>query len=266
MSGIRLRLLPSSPVDPGTIQTLTSILVDDHIAIDAGSLGLGCDPEALRTVDHVFLTHSHADHVMTLPVFLETRDAGDDPGFSLYASPETLYSLERDLFNDRVWPSLERFAWSENRRWHALAPGVPVSAAGYTVTAAVMNHPVPTYGYVIEKDGIAVAVAGDTGPTRDLWELAGRTPGMAAVVVECSFPDALEDLARVTGHLTPSLLAREVEFMPPGVPVWVHHVKPRFREQVVEELGRLDPSRIRLLPPDREVRAGSPAPDAASTG
>ena len=266
MSGLRIRLLPSSPVAPGTLQTLTSILVDDHIAVDAGSLGLGCEPGRLRSVDHVLLTHSHADHVATLPIFLESRDAGDDPGFSLYASPETLRSLETDLFNDRAWPSLERFAWTENRRWHALAPGTPVEAGGYRITAAAMNHPVPTYGYVIEKDGTAVAIAGDTGPTRDLWTLAADTPGLGAVVVECSFPDELEDLARVTGHLTPSLLSREIEHVPGDVPVWVHHIKPRYRDAVLEQLGRLGRSRVHPLLPDREERVQAPYGRFSSTG
>ena len=81
--------------------------------------------------------------------------------------------------------------------------------------------------------------SGDTGPTERLWEVARDLGNVRAIIVETSFPNRLEGLAAVSGHLTPARLARELDKMPP-CPVWVYHIKPMFYDETVEELARLD--------------------------
>ena len=87
--------------------------------------------------------------------------------------------------------------------------------------------------------------SGDTGPTDRLWELARALGDVRAIIVETSFPDRLEALASVSGHLTPSLLARELDKMPP-CPVWVYHIKPMFYDETVDQLDQLD-GHVRVL-------------------
>ncbi len=49
----------------------TSFLIDDNILIDAGT-GVGdLTLEEMRQIDHVFLTHSHLDHIAALPLMLD---------------------------------------------------------------------------------------------------------------------------------------------------------------------------------------------------
>ena len=67
---MRVRLLPSAPGRDEGAQFLTTFLVDDAVAIDAGALGLFGHPREQAAVKHVFLTHSHADHIATLPIFV----------------------------------------------------------------------------------------------------------------------------------------------------------------------------------------------------
>ncbi len=67
---MRVELLPSS-VPASEAQFLVSFLIDDTVAIDAGSLGLLADLDRQRGVRHVFLTHEHVDHIASLPIFLE---------------------------------------------------------------------------------------------------------------------------------------------------------------------------------------------------
>ena len=50
----------------------TSLLVDHDILIDAGT-GLSDLPlDELAAIDHVFITHSHLDHIAALPLMVDS--------------------------------------------------------------------------------------------------------------------------------------------------------------------------------------------------
>jgi 3',5'-cyclic-nucleotide phosphodiesterase len=114
-----------------------------------------------------------------------------------------------------------------------------------TVVPIMVNHTVPACGFIVHDGEGALVFSGDTGPTDRLWEVARGLGDVRAVIVETSFPDRLEALAAASGHLTPGLLARELDKMPP-CPVWVYHIKPMFYDETVEELDKLD-GRVRVL-------------------
>ncbi|MGH7331345.1 MAG: MBL fold metallo-hydrolase, partial [Candidatus Rokuibacteriota bacterium] len=75
--------------------------------------------------------------------------------------------------------------------------------------------------------------------------------GLRAVILECTFPNRLAALADVSRHLTPALVQREMDKLPPNVPVWIFHIKPPFLQEVTEELARLNDARIVLLEQDK---------------
>ena len=47
------------------------------------------------------------------------------------------------------------------------------------------------------------------------------------------------------------LIAREIEKLPPSVPIWIYHIKPQFHDEIAAELSRIDPARITLLEQDK---------------
>jgi hypothetical protein len=50
----------------------------------------------------------------------------------------------------------------------------------------------------------------------------------------------LEEAARITGHLTPGLLEEEVKKLKrDDVEIYVSHIKPVFRKEVVADLRKL---------------------------
>ena len=70
---MKITLIPSS-VSGGADadnQYLTSFLVNDTVAVDAGSLGFYGTPREQARIRHVFLTHTHIDHIASLPIFVE---------------------------------------------------------------------------------------------------------------------------------------------------------------------------------------------------
>jgi ribonuclease BN (tRNA processing enzyme) len=236
---MRIRILPSAPGAPGGCQYLTSFLVDDVLAIDAGSLGLYGTPDDQARVRDVFLTHSHADHTGSLPVFVENAYEGREDCVVVHGHRTTLTSLRKDVFNDRVWPDFLAFP-ADAPAFLALSelePERPVEACGLRVTPVATHHTVPTLGYVLEDArGAAVVIAGDTSATERLWQVARARPGLKAVFLEASFPDELEDFARQTGHLTPRAFAAELDKLGREVESVAVHIKQRSREQTVEQL------------------------------
>ena len=50
----------------------TSFLIDDDILLDAGSGVSRLSRAALARIDHVFITHSHLDHILSLPLLLDS--------------------------------------------------------------------------------------------------------------------------------------------------------------------------------------------------
>ncbi|HKI16603.1 MAG TPA: 3',5'-cyclic-nucleotide phosphodiesterase, partial [Isosphaeraceae bacterium] len=210
---MKITLVPSavSAGDGGRGTFVSSYLIDEVIAIDAGGLGFLGDLATQFRIEHIFLTHSHLDHIASLPIFLETVFQSSDKCVTVHASDDTLSSLRRDVFNDRVWPDFLRM--SENGmpfvKIELLEAGRPVEVAGLRFTPIPVDHAVPTLGFLVEAPGVAVAIPSDTGPTTTFWQLAGEAANLKAVFLDASFPDAMENLALTSKHLTPKLFAAE---------------------------------------------------------
>ena len=94
---------------------------------------------------------------------------------------------------------------------------------------------------------VRVVEVRDTGPTERLWRAARGLRGLRALVIECAFPNRLEGLAATSRHLTPSLIQRELDKIPPDLPIWIFHIKPQFYQETVEQLARIDSPRIQVL-------------------
>jgi cAMP phosphodiesterase len=243
-----VRLVPSSDGSTQPRQHLTSLLVNDQVAFDSGSLGLLSPFQAQAAVRHVLISHSHIDHLATLPIFL---DNVFKPGSAhtcprLYASAVVWDTLHKDIFNDRVWPDLERIAKAESRFFepHLLNPEQTLEVAGLRITPVEVNHTVPTLGFLVEDERSAIVIASDTAPTERLWELASRQPfrsKLGAVFLECSFPDAMATMASRTGHQCPATFASQIAKLQNGPPFHTIavHLKAPLHDQIVTELRRL---------------------------
>lgn len=234
--------LPSGlcPAHAHEHQFLTSYLVGEHLAIDAGSLGLDA-ALAPQRIQHLLISHSHLDHIASLPIFLEGIGGNGMQRLTIHAHEAVLDCLRRDVFNDRVWPDLIALSGDAGPWFHLapLRPGEPIELAGVRVTPVAMDHVVPTLGFIVEQHAAAVVVASDTGPTEALWHRARRLANLRGVFLEATFPDAMLDFARLTKHLTPALFARELAKLDRPVRTVAVHIKVAYYAQVVAELAAL---------------------------
>jgi ribonuclease BN (tRNA processing enzyme) len=247
---MRVELLPSSlPVSES--QFLVSYLVNDTVAIDAGSVGLLADLRRQQAVRHVFITHEHLDHIASLPLFLENVY---DPGpecVEVLASGAVLRFLHDDIFNGRVWPDFFQLSRPEDAFVQAtpLEPMVPVRRAGLSFTPVPVSHCVETIGMVVDDGTAAVAFPSDTGPTEALWRFLAGVPRLKAVFLEASFPASRAELAAVTGHHCTTTFAAEITRLERDVRWIVVHRKPRFAAEIARELDEMGLRGVELVRP-----------------
>lgn len=237
---MKITIQPSA-AGGGPQQFLTTVLIDGRIAIDAGCLGFHGEPRGQVKVRHVFLTHSHADHVCSLPLFVTHVTDCEAPPVTIYGSAPTLESVRDDIFNGRAWPVLDRMVSNGTQRVRlaVLAPEQTVAVDGYRVTAVPVDHVLGTFGYIVDDGRTAVALSSDSRATDAIWRIASAIPHLKAAFIGVAFPDARKDLAELAGHMTPASFAREAAKLPPTVAIVVLHMKPVYHAQIVEELERL---------------------------
>lgn len=251
---MRIRLLGSATGDESALQYLSSYLINDSVAIDAGSIGICGTPAQQRQVRNIFLTHSHIDHIATLPIFLDNIfEPGRDP-VVVHGHTQLIADLQRHVFNDVIWPDFVRLSQPgrEFLRLNTLEAEVPYSVDGLTITPVLVNHLVTTHGYIV-TDGFSTVVFGaDSGPTDRIWELAAGSPGPCSVILEACFPNAMHHLACISKHLTPELFAAEVAKMPALKTIIAVHIKATRRADVTSELNALGIDNLVIGMPDSD--------------
>jgi ribonuclease BN (tRNA processing enzyme) len=222
-------------------QFLTSFLVNDRLAVDAGSLGFYGTPPDQARVRHVLLSHLHIDHIASLPIFVENAYEGKGECVTVHAYADVLDGLRQHVFNERIWPDFMKLSRNQAPflKLEPLEPGRTIELDGLRITPVPVNHVVPTLGYVIADDTATVVFPSDTGPTDAIWEHANAAANLKAVFLEATFPNDMAGLAQLSKHLTAATFAAEARKLHRTVPLIAVHIKARFYDQVVRELQAL---------------------------
>jgi len=223
--------------------------VNDALCVDAGAVTDALSLEEQERVRAVLVTHSHMDHVASLPFLVENVFGRTRGPLEVLAPESVLDALRTHLFNDALWPDFSRIEGraGPSVTFRAVPVGAPFSADGLMATAVKVSHVVPTYGYVLADERAAVVFSGDTGPTDEIWSEARRTPNLKALFVECSFPTDMQPIADVSCHLTPTTLRAEMEKFPKDVPIYLYHMKPPALDRLTAEIAALGDPRLVVL-------------------
>ncbi|HNU12003.1 MAG TPA: 3',5'-cyclic-nucleotide phosphodiesterase [Rubrivivax sp.] len=224
----------------------TSFLVDETILIDAGT-GVGdLTLDEMVQIDHVFLTHSHLDHVLAIALLADSvtraRRARRRPPIQVHALRETLEALRTHVFNGVIWPDFTRLP-EPAAPVLALVPiglGQCVQAGGISVEALPASHTVPALGYAVSdparSDRGAWVFTGDTGPNPELW-VRLESMKVHSLVIETAFRDDERVLAEISQHLCPARLRGELEQLRTPTDVYITHVKPGELDAVMSAIA-----------------------------
>ena len=246
---MRLRVLGCSGGIGGELRT-TTLLLDHDTLIDAGTGAGDLSVNELAQIDHIFITHSHMDHVASIPFIVDTVGWMRSRPLTLHATPETIAILKEHLFNWKLWPDFSRIpdATRAFMRYEAVVPGVAVALDGRRITPLPANHVVPAVGYQLDSGKASLVFTGDTTSNDALWPLVNQITNLKYLIIETALSDREEDLARLSKHLSPSLLAQELAKLKLTPEIYITHLKPREAELIMQQvLVRVKERRPKML-------------------
>ena len=235
---MRIKVLGCSGGIGGDLRT-TAMLVDDDILVDAGT-GVGdLSIEQLAKIDHIFVTHSHLDHVTSIPFLVDTVCWMRTSPVTVHATAATLQILKDHLFNWKIWPDFSQIPNVEKpfMVFSEITIGVTVDLQGRKFTAIPANHVVPAVGFLVDSGQASLLFSGDTTTNDDLWAVANTTANLKYLVIETAFSNAERAIAIASKHLCPSMLADELSKLTKSVEVFVTHLKPGEVQLTMNEIA-----------------------------
>lgn len=228
----------------------TSMLLDEDILIDAGT-GVGeLDFDKLMYIDHIFITHSHLDHVVSIPFLVDTVGCMRDKPITIYATHSTLEILKQHLFNWAIWPDFSQIPDSRTpyMRYESISIGETIDLQGRKITPLPANHTVPAVGFQLDSGQASLVFTGDTTTNNALWEILNKIENFRYLIIETAFCNQKKDIAIRSKHLCPSMLAEELEKLEQDVEIYITHLKRGEAELTMREIkacaGKFNPRRL----------------------
>ncbi len=216
----------------------SSYLIDHDIVLDAGS-GVGVlTLKEMRQLTHIFITHSHIDHILSIPMLVDTlySDLRKQP-LTIYARAETIEALKMHIFNWQIWPDFSELPDKQSPvlKFVEMNPGDVVCVGGKQLEMVDVNHSVPAAGYIVTSNGKSLAYTGDTTTCDVLWQRLNQLPELNLLLIEAAFLQEEIELARISKHYCPSLMAQDLKKLTHKPEVGVVHFKPGDEKRIFEQ-------------------------------
>ncbi len=250
---MKFQLLPSSFKGNGSAsqrQHLSCFVIDDCVAIDAGSLAMAATATQKKLIRDVVLTHAHLDHIAGLPLFIDDLFAVLEEPIRVHCPAAVSESLERNVFNWEIYP---RFSELRNDKsavmeYRAFGADSEFNVRHLRIKSVSVNHKVPSVGFIVSDDRSTLALSGDTAEMNGFWRAVNAENDLSALLIECAFPNELESLAEDSHHLTPRKLREELgKFERADCLIHVINIKPMYRDEVVKQIEELRIENLRIL-------------------
>ncbi len=235
---MRLKVIGCSGGIGANLRT-TSLLLDHDVLIDAGT-GVGdLALEQLVQIDHIFVTHSHLDHVTSIPFLVDTVGAMRSQPLTVHALPETIADLQQHLFNWKLWPDFTQIPSPAQPllRFSPVTVGQGVTISNRTITPVPADHVVPAVGYALNSGGGSLVFTGDTCSCDALWRTVNNIGNLRYVIIETAFSDAERELALRAKHLCPGLLVEQLALLKQPAEVFITHLKPGEGSKIMQEIA-----------------------------
>ena len=227
----------------------TSFLLDDDILIDAGT-GVGdLSLQEMRRIKHIFVTHSHLDHIASIPLLADTLfDELTSNPLTVHALPETIQALQEHIFNWVIWPDFTVLPdkTSAVLKLASMQAGSVIDISGRRIEIIKVNHSVPGAGFCIKADGKVFAFSGDTSSNENFWDCLNKHDSLDLLFVESAFADKDRELAKMAYHYCPALLAEDLSRLKHQPRIFISHLKPGCELEIIEQ--------CKMALPDREIQ------------
>ena len=216
----------------------SSFMVDDDILLDAGT-GVGeLTLDEMRQIKHLFITHSHMDHVLSIPLLVDTlfTELQAEP-LRVHARAETIQTLKIHMFNWQLWPDFTELPnkTSPVLEFIEMAPGDEFVLGDRLIEMVNVNHTVPASGYIVQCPGTTFVYSGDTTTNDSLWQRLNELSKVDFLVLETAFAEEEMELAKLAKHYCPSLMAADLKKLKHQPRVGISHLKPGEEDRIFEQ-------------------------------
>jgi len=235
---VKLRILGCSGGIGGRHLRTTTMLIDEDILIDAGT-GVGDLPLAdLARIDHVLVTHGHLDHIVSIPIIVDTVGAMRNAPLTIHALPQVIEAFRQHIFNDVIWPDFSKLPSEENPyvRYQEIQVGDTLEFGARKITVLPAIHTVPAVGYQLDSGKASLIFTGDTTINDPFWDIANNIDNLKFLIIETAFCNKDIEMAKLSKHLCPSMLAEELAKLERLCDVYVTHLKPGEIELTMQEI------------------------------
>ncbi len=224
----------------------TSFQIYSDVLIDAGNVisPLG---EKTAEINHIFITHSHSDHINDLPFIIESFFEYRKEPLTIYASKETIKTLKQHTFNDKIWPDFTKINILNTDRkslvFKEIKENETINLGALSITSFSANHIAGAYGFMVIKDfTTGYLISGDTYKNPNLWKLLNKHKEIKSVIIECSFPSSMEKLAQESKHYTPKVLREEIDkyLKRDDIQFFIYHIKSIYYKKIKKEIYELN--------------------------
>lgn len=235
---MRLQVLGCAGGIGGHQRFTTCLRLDNDILLDAGTGISSLDVEQLAAIDHVFLTHSHLDHVAGLALLVDSVVGRRGSPVTVHASGAVIAALRQHLFNWVLWPDFSVIPSAQDPilRWAPFEPGTSMRLGERTIASHAVNHMPGSVAYRVHNERSGFLFSGDMSSTPELWHAMLQQQKLSKVVVDCSFPNAESELAAKSMHFCPQSLLADIAAMPGSIEFLIYHLKPGQEEVIMAEL------------------------------
>ena len=234
---MKLRVLGCSGGIGAGLRT-TSFLLDDDVLIDAGT-GVGdLSLDELSHIKHIFITHSHLDHVAFIPFIIDSIFERITDPVSIYGLPETIKALQEHIFNWTIWPDFASLPTKKDAvvRYHTMSAGDVISIGGRQIEIIPVHHVVPSAGYRVQSGTGSFAFSGDTTTNDSFWDALNKHNDLDLLIVETSFTNRQSNIAQLSHHYCPASLASDLAKLKHSPELYLSHLKPGEEIAILAEV------------------------------
>lgn len=235
---MKLQVLGCAGGIGGVEKFTTCFLLDHDVLIDAGSGITSLSMEQLCAIDHIFITHSHLDHVFGLALLVDSILGRRDSPVTVHASEAVIAILTTHLFNWKIWPDFSVIPGPQNGilRWEIMPTLGTVEINGRHIQSHPVNHTVDAVAYWVHNQKNGFLFTGDLSTSPDLWSHFLEEELLSQIFVDCSFPNGEAEIAWASKHYCPQTLLADIHAMPRDVNFAVTHLKPGLEDLIMQEL------------------------------
>ncbi|MEA3371995.1 MAG: HD domain-containing protein [Campylobacterota bacterium] len=222
----------------------TSFFLNSKNVIDAGNLLEGLEERSLE-IENIWLTHSHLDHIVDIAYILDNYFSQRTKTLNVIGLPQTIKTIKENFLNDSIWPDFSLINMNNSQEVALKYTEIELSKEyeigdGESLKAFQTDHTVDSCGYIYKKADKAILITADTLSLESMIDELEKDSKIKTIIVECSFPSRMKELAIESKHLTPVLLFEQLNRVDPErIKLYINHIKPSFYDEIMNEIAKL---------------------------